>query len=202
MELKANVQPAQNESPEHFLLKQVGQAWLKTQYKCQYVGTEITVDNYMYLEAQEKYPDYKIKRKRITDVLGIRKSYSNHKAKYTIRNIEVKVSNSDLKNGFSLYGDYVYIMAPKDVIDKDLLMPFIGLIEVDLDRLKWPTYSSGKAGNIIGVKCVKNPRRNPLDYKINNVNYTKATIFRKLVNRNVYNNPWFYPDFNINDLKE
>lgn len=50
--------------------------------------------------------------------------------------IEVKVSYQDFKNGFCSGADRTYILAPKKVIPKGEIPKYIGLLEVDLDKLE------------------------------------------------------------------
>ena len=191
--------PPGNESETHFLLKQVAQAFLKTNFHCSIVGTEVHTGNHRYPELKKDYPEYTWSRRKVTDAIGIKKN-SRKDVDNLIRNIEVKVSNQDLKSGYSLSGDYNYILAPRNEIYKDFLFPFVGLIEVDLNRLKWPknkTMGTGK--DIVGVDITKNPRMCEYgqhhDYRDNWVSYLKRAIMHNHVNDKVYRNLWFYPGF-------
>lgn len=52
----------------------------------------------------------------------------------TLYTLEAKASVSDFKNGFSVAGDYSYVIVPEGLIGKDLVPNGIGLLEVDIER--------------------------------------------------------------------
>ena len=190
--------PPKNESNLHFFLKQVGQAYLRINYKCRYIGTEVYVGKSIDYSIERKHKDLPFNEKKITDVIGVedkKLKYMDHKG--IIRNIEVKVSKSDFQSGYTIMGDYNYIMAPKGVLDKSDIPSMIGLLEVDMDKLKVVTNRSGIF--IHGVDLVTYPTRLKQKKYIakshkNYVQYIKDNISYKNTNRNVYKNLWFYWD--------
>lgn len=55
---------------------------------------------------------------------------------YETYGIEAKVSISDFKNGFSIFGDYSYIISPKGILNiEDIDIPkYVGFLEFDFDK--------------------------------------------------------------------
>lgn len=188
--------PPGGESEEHFYLKQIGKIYLKVNYGCKYIGSEVYLGYSNDYSIKQKYSDLPFNKKKITDIVGIQDKklkYMSHKG--IIRNVEVKISKSDYYNGYCVMGDYNYLMTPAGLLDKNKIPKMIGLIEVDLDKVKLE-----KAyGNFIikGLELVKYPTR--IKYK----NYIKGSHKRYLqwvkknmlvrhTNRDIYHNMWFY----------
>ena len=199
LEINPNLHPSNSESEEHFLLKQVARAILKTRFHCNIIATEVHTGNHAYPELKNDYSGYQWSRRKVTDAIGVQND-SRTNNKDLVRNIEVKVSKGDLKGGYCLSGNYNYILAPKDVVSKDLLFPFVGLIEVNLNNLVWKKDKrSGMAKDIKGVDITKNPRKCKYgkhhSYWGSWMNYIKEKIAKNIVNDAVYRNNWFYPGF-------
>lgn len=202
LQLNPDIKPPQNESEIHFLLKQVANSMLKIRYSCQYVANEIEIGKLDY-QNKNKYPEFNW-GKKITDTVGIKKEYNykkgNTSLNYTVRNVEVKRSISDLKNGYCVSGDYNYIMAPKNVFEKDMLLPFVGLIEVDMSKLSW----DNGFDTAYGVEIAKNPKR--LDLHLTDterkdwIDSLKDKMLRGYTNEQAFRGKWFYPGYDINKV--
>lgn len=189
----------QNESKEHFYLKQLAKIYLKSKYNCKYIGSEVYLGYSIDRTIEEKYPDLPFNQKKITDAVGIedaRLKYMDHHG--IIRNIEVKVSTSDFKNGYCIMGDYNYIMTVKGRLD-DVDIPYpVGLIEVDFDKLNI-FYVEKRGLAVKGAELTKYPRRlNNKKYIIGShedyADWVIKNIARKQTNRDIYNNPWIWWD--------
>lgn len=184
MHIKPRIpQIPKNESIEHFYLKQVAKVWLKTQRGCQLVGSEIRVGNSTSGKKQ---------RKHIADVVGAKEK---GKWKYEIFVIEVKVSRSDFLSGFNQGGNYNWVMTPKGILTKKDMPRNVGLIEVDLDLVKWHTVKTNRKGRekveIHGLDIVKQATKKDnlkkdMDRKI------AKKIGKRLTINDVYKNIWFY----------
>lgn len=121
MEISSYIWTApKNQTKEHFMLKNVARIYL-VERGCQYVGTEI------YVYGQN---DRSIK-KGITDCVGVDKFMEK------TFGIEVKVSLSDFRNGYSSRCNYNYVLCPDGLIDESELPSYVGLIYVDMDELQF-----------------------------------------------------------------
>lgn len=57
-----------------------------------------------------------------------------YKDNWSMRGIEVKVSYSDFKNGFSMTPEYSYVLAPVGIVPQKELPQKVGLLEFDFDK--------------------------------------------------------------------
>ena len=123
-----------NETETHYLLKQIGKYLLRKD-GCKIIGTEIDIGYDNKTPIYKDIPDFfKVTRKRVTDVIGIKCSNSNWRKDSKTIIIESKASLSDYKNGFCTYADITYVIAPLGIIPIDKIPKEIGFIEVDLDN--------------------------------------------------------------------
>lgn len=123
-----------NETETHYLLKQIGKYILRKD-GCKIIGTEIDIGYDSKTPIFKSIPNFfKITRKRVTDVIGIKCSNSNWRKDSKTIIIESKASLSDYKNGFCTYADITYVIAPLGTIPLDKIPKEIGFIEVDLDN--------------------------------------------------------------------
>jgi len=188
-----------NESKEHFYLKQLAKVYLKGKYNCKYIGSEVFLGKSIDKSMKEDYPDLPYNQKKITDAVGVEERQLKHMShEGVIRNIEVKVSMSDFKSGYSVMGDYNYIMTIRGRLDKDEIPSPIGLIEVSLDDLD-VYYVKNKGIQIEGTALRQYPSRmNDSQYIIGShedyVNWVIKGIARKQTNQDIYNNPWIWWD--------
>lgn len=248
-----------NESYEHYMLKQVGKAWLYDK-GVRAIGTEV------YVESERESP---YGRKSIVDVAGVEHRRTNYHIPversmllkwevedglcgktaellqkypesayealyggdtstgellkmlmerdygsvegyitgrkryiedYTLYTIEAKASVSDFKNGFSIAGDYSYVIVPKGVIDKELVPSGVGLLEVDLDVIKEGGGYRKALENtkrvrksIDGVYCNQDGNENVL-YR----NYKLREIEKEIGKRNVNEGYYWNPHLRVN----
>ena len=160
----------QNETFEHFALKEIGKLYLKHNQLCNFVAEEMETRTLNITEyAQNQFDieiNWDIRHKRRTDCLGIKGSYRGDKL---IKSVEAKASYEDFKNGFCVGGEYNYIIAPKGVIPVDELPTFMGLIEIDFENFKY--YRNNLQS---GYNSKKRARRIKLDKDF------KETYVRKL----------------------
>ena len=168
------------------LLTKIGYLQLK-KMGCHIVSTEVKIP--WFLIPNIRSSDVYIKNKRHTriDLVGLEWEYlpisKQYKIKYDsiigdkpiyktirkheiLRGIEIKVSRSDLKNGFIHLGcHYNYLMIPKGLIkSKSDIDNKVGIIEVDLDNFKIKRYSPPFSGisDLIGLQIIRNPKRSPV----------------------------------------
>ena len=139
--MKDNIKPyiweePKNQTHEHFLLKNVARLYL-VERGLRYVGTEI----FVYGVHDEH------SNKKVVDCVGVDKKQE------TTYGIEVKISRSDFKNGYSSRCNYNYVMCPTDLIDKSELPDYVGLIYVDTDGVQFITNS--KEQRLQGITLVK-----------------------------------------------
>lgn len=188
--INPNLHPPKNESKEHFLLKLVAQKYLKDKKNCKFISTEVFVGPEQNPYLKEKYNT----TKQISDAMGI--TVTGRKKERTAYNIEVKVSKTDFMAGYTVAGDYNYIMAPKDVLTREDMPYKIGLIEVDLDKLNF---------ELDGVQSIKNASKMHEEvvkfrnshYRQNYYNFLERQILGNLTNQVIFHNPWFYNGFKI-----
>lgn len=186
-----------NESKEHFYLKQIAKIYLKSKYNCKYIGSEIYLGKSIDKSIKKEYPDIPYNDKKITDAVGIEDRKLKHMGhRGIIRNIEVKVSKSDFRSGYSIMGDYNYIITVKNRLDDINIPKPVGLIEVDFD--KFDVYDLKSRGmGIKGVELVKYPKRlNDKNYIAGShkkyVDWVIKKIAQKHTNKDIYNNPWIW----------
>jgi len=168
------------------LLTKIGYLQL-TKMECKYVSTEVTVPWYLIKELDSA--DVYVKNRRHTriDLVGIQFEYLPLSKQYTekvyievldkeigkkvikkpiLRGIEIKVSRSDLKNGFIHLGcHYNYLMTPKGLIkSKNEIDKRVGIIEVDLDIFEVKKYHPPFSGisDLVGLKIIRRPKRSPV----------------------------------------
>lgn len=125
-----------NQTYEHFLLKNVGRVYL-VERGLRYVGTEVFVSG-MHDEHSNK---------KVVDCVGVDK---RQEVSY---GIEVKVSLSDFKSGYSTRCNYNYVMCPTGLIDKAAVPDYVGLIYADVENVMFVTDS--REQRLLGVQCVK-----------------------------------------------
>lgn len=192
LKINPKIKKPGNETEEHFLLKNVAVSLLKHRFGCQYVGSELEIGTYYNEQLRKEYPDFKW-IKKVADAVGIQRRKIKGGYQYVVRNIEVKISKRDIDNGYCTSGDYNYVMIPKGLKVKNLILPFMGIIEVDLEKLEW------KNGfvPIDGVEIVSNPRRVNIHRNNKNiwVEKLKDMMLRNYVNAESFRGTWFYPGF-------
>lgn len=214
-----------NETHAHFFLKQVGKAYLRAGKGCRFVANEVHTGNQVYPRLFLDYPEFDnvFTIRKITDVIGIdttNKSMDRledhdselrgHEDDGIVRNIEVKTSLSDVKNGFCIAGDYNYLMVPKELYEdkgdkiEENIFDFVGILTVDFKNLNWDdSFLSKRTAQFSGVELVEYPKFSEYgqhrNYIKNWVNFLKKNIAQRAIIENVYKNPWFYPDFNVSE---
>lgn len=167
------------------LLTKVGFLFLE-RMGCREISTEINVHlmekNTINLDAGYHY---------IIDIAGTAWEYlpPSEKDKFKVnkidicRGIEVKVSRSDLKNGFIHHGcNFNYILAQKGLIKPSEIHDDIGIIEVDIDNFKVvPIRRPFYGYTLSGVEVIRNPKRKVVsDWLIASI---KAQIGETLTNQ-------------------
>lgn len=189
-----------NESDEHFYLKQIAKILLKSKYNCKYIGSEVFLGKSIDKQHTNKYKNLPYNKKKIADAVGVEERKLKHMDHPgIIRNIEVKVSKSDFQSGYSVMGDYNYVMTPKGLLDIDDLPGPIGLIEVDFDEL-YIYYLNNKGIETKGINLTKYPRKmNDKKYIIGShkdyVDWVIRRIAEKQTNNDVYKNNWINIDY-------
>ena len=152
------------ESDLHKLLKKIGVAYLHNQ-KCFMVANEVAVSK------DRGIMRHKLDNHYIMDVVGIgikyipymqrgsNWSYSDEKYySHVLRGIEVKVSKSDLRNGFCCTGcNYHYLLTPMRLVNPADLPKWVGLIEYNKHKFK-SFFGSDSRFWLEGVRVVKKPR--------------------------------------------
>lgn len=184
-----------NESPEHFLLKNVAVAYLRLHFGCTIAAMEVMGMSDSANPVNGKETKY------VADAVGIKikdqwLSYAEReepsqtrKRIETVYCIEVKVSRNDFRSGYCIGGDLNYVMTPKGLVDKGELYRGVGLIEVDLDALDFD-----KEWKIQGVEIAKRAttrRQQKNDEKW--IDFVFRDMARQLTLNSIRNNPWFYP---------
>jgi len=179
------------------LLTKIGFLWL-TKLGCTCVAPEVHIithglrdynnelANHQYIDlvgVSEKYlpEDKRYKETKVyTRVDGSLREYEYTVDKETVtRGIEIKVSKSDFRNGFIHVGcDYHYLMIPKGLVTKKEVTKDIGIIEVDLEKVK--ICLNRRHGFteywLEGVNQIRKPRRQKLyptsnDYVLSQMAY-------------------------------
>ena len=192
-------QSPKNETPEHFLLKNVALAYLRTNLNCNIASTEVSS---MY-DHHNNTSGGEIKSHRcIADAVGIKikdqwlplakrlDPNEFYKRIETVCCIEVKISKADFMSGYCVGGDLNYIMAPVGVINKDDLYKGVGLLEVDFSELSFIGWQ------IHGVNVSKKPSRFKRDIDRSlQVYRIYQSIATQLTLNSIRNNPWFYPGY-------
>lgn len=182
------LQPPGNETPEHFLLKQVARVYLKVVTGCQIAGTEVGgMDDY----------SRDAKQHTVADAVGVKLSWEGGREKrYTVYCIEAKQSLSDFKSGFCQGGDLNYVIAPQGLLTPKLLPNGVGLVEVNFDRLAF-TFDG-----IYGLTLARRATRQAKTWypRHGNDHDTWArgvieAIAAKETNDAVFRGLWFYPGF-------
>lgn len=206
----------QNETRTHFLLKQVGCFWLYNMTKIREIGTECLIARKKPLVS--KYGTKKISdvvgvsyiqnKPKLREYFGYRnvpyyddfsvtalkapKLFATAKdIPYPIQHIysiEAKATLADLKNGYSMRGNYNYIIVPKGLVSIEDVDDLVGIIEVDMLLL-----TSNKWEKV--TKVIKKAKRVPQYMQNKKENYfavqeTLATLRRRNVNERVYHNPY------------
>lgn len=193
MLIPREISAPKNESDLHFFLKQVALAILAERFKCRLIATEVYLpDINKDREAlrQKHFPNHK---GIYSDAVGLNVKQINFKKainEYTVRSIEVKISRQDFNNGYCIDGDLNYVLVPKGLVDPKELFPGVGLIEVDLKKLRF--YRSGK---LLGVEITKRPQRVKSD-DIRRIDSITNALMHRSKNHMIWHNPWFYPGFN------
>ena len=151
----------QNESFEHFTLKEIGKLYLKHNQLCGFIADEIETETFGIAEIAEEQFDVRLSSniiyKKRTDCFGMKATYGGE---VTIKSAEAKASLSDFRNGYCIGGEYNYIIAPQNIIPVEELPPFMGLIEIDFDHFY---YRGDRLKS--GYKSVKQAKRIKLPEK-------------------------------------
>ncbi len=120
-----------NETSMHYILKCLGVVILRG-LNCKFVAPEQTLRQ-RHIERPEII-DLRYNGHKVVDALGFQLVY---KQGWIMRSIEAKATRSDFKNGYTLDGaNFMYLIAPKGLIDKKEIANHYGLIEIDFDLLK------------------------------------------------------------------
>lgn len=190
-----NIRIPRNETEKHFLLKNVALSLLKNKFSSKFASTEVEIGLYYNNELREKYRDFNW-RKQVADAVGIQRKYNPETKDYSfiVRNIEVKMTLADLDNGYCTSGDLNYLMTTKDSsITKDDVLPFMGYIEVDLDKLEW------KNGfvPIDGVEIIREPVEINQNRKKREawLEVVRDHMLKDYTNDSAFRGVWFYPGF-------
>lgn len=143
-----------NDREKTNLLTKVGFLHLRNQ-GCFEIATEVKMPHWGLRDFQNEAD-----RHYLIDLVGVRWKYLPHTKQYTkktkigeteyehtvikepvTRGIEIKVSKSDLKNGFIHSGCHSnFLMAPKGLVSKKNIHKDVGIIEVDLEQLSIRKY--------------------------------------------------------------
>ena len=121
---------------------------------------------------------------------------NRRKTKYTLFTMEAKASLSDFKNGFSVAGDYSYVIAPAGIIKKELIPDGVGLIEVDMERvLSGGDYNINMVTHTKRVKRAMNGRFLTSEGKVNELyrEYEMEEIKNQISRRNVNESHYWNP---------
>jgi len=132
------------------LLRGVGLTFLRVHMKCTTVGTTaigIPAGDFVTILGVNAERD--VRREADKSLTWI--------YKHTVRCIGIVTSAEEITPDYTLEGDFNYVMAPKDIIPSDKLPKNIGLIEVDLDNLRW------ERNSLAGVKVTKKAYRTRRD---------------------------------------
>lgn len=187
------------------LLTKIGFLWLKY-LGCHLVAPEVSVlyhglrdftnglDQHRYIDLvgiSHKYIPENKRKKDIVEYISYKGERRFHETvidkETTSRGIEIKVSRSDFKNGFIHVGcDYHYLLIPKGLVDKKEVTKGIGIIEVDLEKLRLNKRKhQGYASYWLeGVEQVRKPRRktvNPAanEFMIKQMAYTLTGLTKQ-----------------------
>ena len=194
LRINPNLKPPQNETELHFLLKNIAVSYLKSHFGCQFANKEIDIGAFYNKKFRHEFPDFPW-GKRIADAVGIQRKFDNKINDYEliVRCIEVKISKADLNNGYCTSGDYNYIMAPKGLFTMDDLLPFVGLIEVDLENLRWDDGFAPIRGVEVTINSQKaNYGRKNRDFWLEII---KDKMLKAYTNEHAFKGLWFYPGF-------
>lgn len=189
-----------NESDLHFFLKQVAVALLVQRFNCRLVATEVYLPDISRERCKLREETFKDNKGIYSDAVGLntKRLYSKNE-KDTFYSIEVKVSKQDFQNGYCVDADLNYVLTPKGLVNPEDLFPGVGLLEADLENLRYY-----KSGEIKGVKVVKRPQRVKVP-KEGNENRTKIithALMQRSRNQLTWENLWFYPGFNQKENKK
>lgn len=157
-----------NETEEHYLMKELGRLWLYEKQHCRNIALEVYV-NKTGVTGKPK--------KQITDVLGIKYSRKQGVMTKTVYSVESKASRGDYNNGYSVSGNYNYLIVPKGLLSLDELPKGIGLLEVDLEKLETGAYLEDI------VTLARRSSRRELIY---NVEFYERNIVKRLTNEVIY----------------
>lgn len=179
----------QNETFEHFLLKEIGKIYLRVNQTCNIVATEIRRGRYYADIAKRQFNinyNFPYYNKSYVDALGLKCDIYSDLQKSTIKSIEAKASIEDFRNGYCIGGEYNYIIAPKNVIPKDELPEFVGLIEVDFDSFSYKYDKLNK-----GVNSAKQAKKVKIsnDRKEREIKKAQVQLMNRLTNKE-FKNHW------------
>ena len=105
-----------------------------------------------------------------------------------IYSIEAKATVADFKNGYSMRGNYNYVIVPKGMITVHDVEQETGIIEVDMQKLTFENWTKV-------TTVLKKAKRIP-QYMVNKkdnysaVQETLATLRRRNVNERIFHNPY------------
>lgn len=111
---------------------------------------KLTVEQYDSLTMEDEYCSHEYWKKngkwyrwrksnsknQIIDCAGLDKAKYDDPKNAKIKGVEAKASYNDFKSGFCTGADITYIISPEGTIPKEEIPKYIGLLEVDLDKLK------------------------------------------------------------------
>ena len=107
-------------------------------------------------------------------------SWFLNRTEHLFYGVEAKASKADFKNGFNTFCDYTYIIAPKGVLDKKDIPKYIGLLEVDFDKVLIPFYPVPTVSS--GVRVTKRATFNRDDTLLTEEGNTKPDRFESYHN--------------------
>lgn len=137
--MKMEISYPKNETKEHFICKEVAKIVLYENFNCRFVATEV------FMRRMTGCSKINI------DALGITKKLDK------VVGIEAKASMSDFNNGFCIQAPYTYIICPSGVIPTEVIPKGIGLIYVDIEKVR---FNKGMR-ELYGVEIIKRATKTP-----------------------------------------
>ena len=158
-----------NESETHYALKQIAK-YICWNRRYNIIGEEVFC-----------FSTNSLGNKNVADVIGIKmpRIYGKlDKIKIDTICIEARQSKQDYYNGFVSSCDLNYIITQKGLLTPDEILPGVGLIEVDFDKLNLHERRDSKCKILDGVETVINAKRNK------NVDFCRIDMLRHVAYRN------------------
>jgi len=170
------IQPhPKNETSQHYELKQISK-YLARHKGCRIIAEEVS-----------GFADKTISNKSgIVDVAGIRFTprIVRELPDIVTYGFEAKASLADFRNGFNAGANYTYIIAPKGIVNKNLIPEGIGFYEVDLDN-----YKIGFNRVYYGVELIKKPQKRHAKKHHRTKFYDMKAVATRATNQDMFSNP-------------